>query len=147
MYRVKFKRLTGMMERISRIFRLSDFLGRISGRLAARNWSGIYLVIFGILRQNFWAIHVIGIFNHIKTLSHLTPHIGINIFYWLNRYYLSKILSLLEENTSKRSSFKENIVLVSEIRKVKMATVVKGDPKVTFWIATTPRCRGGRKEA
>ena len=28
---------------------------------------------------------------------------------------------------------------------VNLATVVKGDQKVPFWIATTPRCRGGRE--
>ena len=28
--------------------------------------------------------------------------------------------------------------------KVKLATLVKGDPKVPFSIAATPRCRGGR---
>ena len=27
---------------------------------------------------------------------------------------------------------------------VKLATVVEGDQKASFWIATTPRCRGGR---
>ena len=27
--------------------------------------------------------------------------------------------------------------------KVKLATVVEGDPKAPFSIATTPRCRGG----
>ena len=30
------------------------------------------------------------------------------------------------------------------ILKVKLATIVKGDPKAPFSIATTPRCRGGR---
>ena len=35
------------------------------------------------------------------------------------------------------------IVLVS-VKKVKLATVVVGDPKALFSIATTPRCRGGR---
>ena len=29
-------------------------------------------------------------------------------------------------------------------KKVKLATIVKGDPKAPFSIATTPRCRGGR---
>ena len=29
------------------------------------------------------------------------------------------------------------------IIKVKLATIVEGDPKVPFLIATTPRCRGG----
>ena len=29
------------------------------------------------------------------------------------------------------------------ISKVKLATVVKGDPKAPFSIATTPKCRGG----
>ena len=29
------------------------------------------------------------------------------------------------------------------IKKVKLATLVKGDPKVPFSIATTPRCTGG----
>ena len=28
--------------------------------------------------------------------------------------------------------------------KVKLVTIVKGDPKAPFLIATTPRCRGGR---
>ena len=30
------------------------------------------------------------------------------------------------------------------IIKVKLATIVEGDPKAPFSIATTPRCRGGR---
>ena len=30
------------------------------------------------------------------------------------------------------------------IVKVKLTTLVKGDPKAPFSIATTPRCRGGR---
>ena len=30
------------------------------------------------------------------------------------------------------------------LNKVKLATVVEGDPKAPFSIATTPRCRGGR---
>ena len=29
-------------------------------------------------------------------------------------------------------------------KKVKLVTVVEGDPKTPFTIATTPRCRGGR---
>ena len=31
-----------------------------------------------------------------------------------------------------------------KIVKVKLATIVEGDPKAPFSIATTPRCRGGR---
>ena len=30
------------------------------------------------------------------------------------------------------------------ISKVKLATIVEGDPKAPFSIYTTPRCRGGR---
>ena len=30
------------------------------------------------------------------------------------------------------------------IKKVKLATIVEGNPKAPFSIATTPRCRGGR---
>ena len=30
------------------------------------------------------------------------------------------------------------------VSKVKLATIVEGDPKIPFSIATTPRCRGGR---
>ena len=30
-----------------------------------------------------------------------------------------------------------------QISKIKLATVVEGDPKAPFSIATTPRCRGG----
>ena len=30
------------------------------------------------------------------------------------------------------------------LSKVKLATVVEGDPKAPFSIATTPRCKGGR---
>ena len=41
---------------------------------------------------------------------------------------------------------KENkhVNMVFECKQVKLATVVKGDPKAPFSIATTPRCRGGR---
>ena len=28
---------------------------------------------------------------------------------------------------------------------VRLATIVEGDPKAPFSLATTPRCRGGRK--
>ena len=31
----------------------------------------------------------------------------------------------------------------SIVREVKLTTVVKGDPKAPFLIATTPKCRGG----
>ena len=31
-----------------------------------------------------------------------------------------------------------------DIKKVKLATLVEGDPKVPFSVATTPRYRGGR---
>ena len=34
--------------------------------------------------------------------------------------------------------------LIVIISKVKLATIVEGDPKAPFSIATTPRCRGGR---
>ena len=33
---------------------------------------------------------------------------------------------------------------IDDISKVKLATIVEGDPKAPFSIATTPRCRGGR---
>ena len=33
---------------------------------------------------------------------------------------------------------------LSLISKVKLVTIVEGDPKATFSIATTPRCRGER---
>ena len=33
---------------------------------------------------------------------------------------------------------------IEENKKVKLATIVEGDPKAFFSIATTPRCRGGR---
>ena len=83
------------MERIAGIFWFSDFLRRISSWYTAGNWSGIYLVIFGILRQNFWAIHMIGIFNHRKTLPHLTPHAKIKIFYWSNISFIQSGLDVL----------------------------------------------------
>ena len=34
--------------------------------------------------------------------------------------------------------------VVFVVVKVKLATIVEGDPKAPFSIATTPRCRGGR---
>ena len=34
--------------------------------------------------------------------------------------------------------------VISQVSKVKLATIVEGDPKAPFSIATTPRCRGGR---
>ena len=36
------------------------------------------------------------------------------------------------------------IYIYAYICKVKLATIVEGDPKAPFSIATTPRCRGGR---
>ena len=36
------------------------------------------------------------------------------------------------------------IWVIYNICKVKLATIVEGDPKAPFSIATTPRCRGGR---
>ena len=34
--------------------------------------------------------------------------------------------------------------ILIHISKVKLATIVEGNPKAPFSIATTPRCRGGR---
>ena len=34
--------------------------------------------------------------------------------------------------------------MISKKKKKKLATIVEGDPKAPFSIATTPRCRGGR---
>ena len=42
------------------------------------------------------------------------------------------------KNYPRNSSTKEKNIL-----KVKLATIVVGDPKAPFSIATTPRCRGG----
>ena len=39
---------------------------------------------------------------------------------------------------------KVNFVKQSKVKKVKLATIVEGNPKAPFSIATTPRCRGGR---
>ena len=36
------------------------------------------------------------------------------------------------------------ICIYINVSKVKLATIVEGDPKAPFSIATTPRCRGGR---
>ena len=38
---------------------------------------------------------------------------------------------------------KQKLVIVIK-SKVKLATIVEGDPKAPFSFATTPRCRGGR---
>ena len=35
-------------------------------------------------------------------------------------------------------------LFTDNVSKVKYATIVEGDPKAPFSIATTPRCRGGR---
>ena len=32
------------------------------------------------------------------------------------------------------------------VKKVKLATIIEGNPKAPFSIAATPRCRGGRSE-
>ena len=37
-----------------------------------------------------------------------------------------------------------DIYIYIYISKVKLATIVEGDPKAPFSITTTPRCRGGR---
>ena len=39
--------------------------------------------------------------------------------------------------------FNEKPILI-HISKVKLATIVEGNPKAPFSIATTPMCRGGR---
>ena len=44
--------------------------------------------------------------------------------------------------TIKLCTYAKKIVLNKS--KVKLATIVEGDPKAPFSIATTPRCRGGR---
>ena len=36
------------------------------------------------------------------------------------------------------------VISVTTVSKVKLATIVEGNPKAPFSIATTPRCRGGR---
>ena len=40
--------------------------------------------------------------------------------------------------------FVEVTALMCRIVKVKLVTVVKGDPKAPFSTAATPKCRGGR---
>ena len=47
-----------------------------------------------------------------------------------------------EGNHEKKKSF--YVAKSYSISKVKLATIVEGDPKAPFSIATTPRCRGGR---
>ena len=84
-YRVKFERLTSVMERIATIFWFWDSLGRICGCLLTGGGPGSIRWFFNILRQNFWGISVIGLYNHRKTLPHLTPLTGINKFNWPNR--------------------------------------------------------------
>ena len=46
--------------------------------------------------------------------------------------------------TSECSNIYICICLCVYISKAKLATIVEGDPKAPFLIATTPRCRGGR---
>ena len=36
------------------------------------------------------------------------------------------------------------VIIYIIVSKVKLATIVEGDPKAPFSIATTPRCREGR---
>ena len=38
----------------------------------------------------------------------------------------------------------KEIEIGERIKKVELANLVEGDPKVPFSIATSPRCRGGR---
>ena len=49
-----------------------------------------------------------------------------------NKYIVKKKLSKKKKNR------------MSTYKIVKLATIVEGDPKAPFSIATTPRCRGGR---
>ena len=46
-------------------------------------------------------------------------------------------------NLRKYENFNDKLNLLNKV-KVKLATIVEGDPKAPFSIATTPRCRGGR---
>ena len=37
----------------------------------------------------------------------------------------------------------EKLIVITISKKVNLATVIEGDPKAPFSVATTPRCRGG----
>ena len=64
----------------------------------------------------------------------------------MSKDYIIKFLYIFDSSccfiyrNKKINRFKN---LISK-RLVKLATIVEGDPKAPFSIATTPRCRGGR---
>ena len=49
-----------------------------------------------------------------------------------------------QSRTSSDLNKEQNISIKPVVSKVKLATIVEGDQKAPFSIATTPRCRGGR---
>ena len=65
----------------------------------------------------------------------------INMIYWCTIKCKWKNNTVTMVINNHITVIKFDIKLVS---KVKLATIVEGDPKAPFSIATTPRCRGGR---
>ena len=63
-----------------------------------------------------------------------------------HKMYSNNIVNFQEFTTILNACTKRSVNLLNAVRiyTVKLAMVVEGDPKVSFSIATTPWCRGGR---
>ena len=64
------------------------------------------------------------------------------IYYFLESLIL--MFKCTKENEKTDLKLVSTIIFQLEYNKVKLATIVKGNPKAPFSIATTPLCRGGR---
>ena len=65
-----------------------------------------------------------------------------------SKFLFNETNHLFAHSYIKELSLSNGVILPTDItltgKKVKLATIVEGDPKAPFSIATTPRCRGGR---
>ena len=65
------------------------------------------------------------------------------ILWYINLYHKS-ITIKIHNKISNQYHIRIIIMTHNKVSKVKLATIVEGNPKAPFSIATTPRCRGGR---
>ena len=70
----------------------------------------------------------------------------LEIIYLIYRYREDLALNNLQWLKCHKTKLNQKFLHVDiyEVKKVKLVTVIEGDQKASFSIATTPRCRGGR---
>ena len=133
MHRKRARRIWGIWEKSVSWVLASEEDGWLSGLAEIRPvvCSGVLHVVGGRWKS-----------QHRKIVYH-SPHV--------EKPFNSKVIKVSNLNYEFISVFCVSGFLLSinelwtfYVSKVKLATIVEGDPKAPFSIATTPRCRGGR---